>query len=63
MDVWINGEAMVENFHPKGGTLYPGLRSYWKNGYYRDPSIRQSGSVFQDDLRLGRTRQSVELTR
>lgn len=59
VSVWRNGRKVVSRWHPRGGTLYPGLRSYLKVGYYRSTSIRATGVVFHDRWRTGRTRASV----
>ena len=36
VDVWLDGVQKIDDFRPPGGTLYPGLKSYWKVGLYRD---------------------------
>lgn len=36
VDVWLDGVQRITDFRPPGGTLYPGLDSYWKVGLYRD---------------------------
>jgi hypothetical protein len=59
VNVWRNGTAMVTDWKPIGGTLYPGLFSYWKIGYYRSAVISQSSTVLVDNARLGTTRSSV----
>jgi hypothetical protein len=38
VDVWVDGQQKVAGLRPPGGTLYPGLSSYWKIGLYRDTS-------------------------
>lgn len=54
-----NGVAVVPGWRPKGGTLYPGQSSYMKIGYYRDPLINQTGTVYHDRLKVGSTPWSV----
>ncbi|MDN5750555.1 MAG: heparin lyase I family protein, partial [Pseudonocardia sp.] len=39
VEVWKDGEAILTGFSPAAGTLYPGLDSYLKLGYYRDTAI------------------------
>jgi hypothetical protein len=46
VDVWVDGQQKITDFHPPGGTLYPGLSSYWKVGLYRDTS--DSGTATAD---------------
>lgn len=53
VEVWRNGEVAVERFSPDSGTLYPGLDSYLKIGYYRNPGIDTEGTVYIDNWRIG----------
>jgi hypothetical protein len=55
-----NGTVVVPGWRPRGGTLYPGLTSYLKIGYYRDPSINTLGTGYQDRLKVGTTPWSVQ---
>lgn len=59
VDVWRDGVNIVSGFHPTGGTLYPGLNSYVKNGYYRNTSITTTGILWQDSLKIGTSFESV----
>lgn len=52
VDVWRNGTQMVTGWKPVGGTLYPGLSSYLKVGYYRSTSIRSSAIVYIDRIEV-----------
>ncbi|MCH9718333.1 MAG: polysaccharide lyase [Actinomycetia bacterium] len=49
LDVWRDGVSVVTDWHPVTGTLYPGLESYLKFGYYRDAGIQTPSSVRHDD--------------
>ncbi len=59
VDVWRNGAPVMSGFHPLGGTLYPGLNSYLKNGYYRSGAITTDGHVWEDNVRVGTSYSSV----
>jgi hypothetical protein len=52
VDAWRNGRLLVSDWHPDGGTLYPGLESYLKVGYYRSQAIDQYAEVLHDDWRI-----------
>lgn len=54
VSLWRNGLQAVQDWHPRGGTLYPQRDSYWKIGYYRSPQIADNATVYVDDLRIGR---------
>lgn len=60
VSLWRNGTNMICDWPLPGGTLYPGLTSYLKVGYYRSPSLRSEGTVHVDDVHIGRTRESVD---
>lgn len=60
IDAWRNGEQVLAGFQPPGGTLYPGLDSYLKVGYYRNSDISAPGSVFYDDYRVGTSMAAVQ---
>ncbi|MDN5933278.1 MAG: polysaccharide lyase, partial [Pseudonocardia sp.] len=53
VEVWKDGEAILTGFSPDAGTLYPGLDSYLKLGYYRDTAIDQVGTVIHDNWWMG----------
>jgi hypothetical protein len=38
VEAWLDGVQVVAGYRPAGGTLYPGMKSYQKLGYYRDSS-------------------------
>jgi Polysaccharide lyase len=50
VDVFQDGRQVVSGYHPRGGTLYPGDRSYLKTGLYRSSDIDQDGTVYYDDV-------------
>jgi hypothetical protein len=39
VSVWRDGRSVVDDDHPRGGTLYPGQQSYLKVGLHRDRTI------------------------
>ena len=39
VSVWRDGRSVVDDDHPRGGTLYPGQQSYLKVGLHRDRAI------------------------
>jgi Polysaccharide lyase len=59
VDVWRNNTQIVTTWHPTGGTLYPGLTSYWKLGYYRSTAITQDSTITIDNIRTGTTQTSI----
>lgn len=62
IDVWRDGQQVLERFRPPVGTMYPdeeGASSYFKLGYYRAASIAQSGTVYFDDVLIGERREAV----
>jgi hypothetical protein len=61
VEVWKDGEPVLTGFSPDAGTLYPGLDSYLKIGYYRDTAIEQEGTVIHDNWRMGSTSAAVDL--
>lgn len=57
VDVWLDGRPVVANFHPPGGTVYPGrsehhVGTYRKEGLYHDRSV-PGGTVYLANQRLG----------
>ena len=58
-EVWRDGRLVIPRYHPRGGTLYPGLKSYVKIGLYRDTAITKEAAVLDDDWRSGLTRSAV----
>jgi hypothetical protein len=63
VEVWKDGQQVLDRFSPEGGTLYPGPdgndASYVKTGYYRDPEIDRPGTVYFDNWRIGTSRAAV----
>lgn len=56
VEMWHNGEPYLERRPMR--TLYTG-RSYLKLGLYRSPAIEDTGVLWHDGMRIGRTRESV----
>lgn len=59
VDVWIDGQQKVTGYRPPGGTLYPGLSSYWKVGLYRDTANPGTASADLTGAALGESYDSV----
>jgi hypothetical protein len=59
VDVWVDGAQKIAGFRPPGGTLYPGKRSYWKVGLYRDTGNAGTATADLSVARLGETYSSV----
>lgn len=59
VDLWRNGNQLINGWKPIGGTLYPDHFSYLKLGYYRSTAITTAGTVYVDDAKVGLTRASV----
>jgi len=64
VEVWRNGQQVLERFSPESGTMYPGedgdpAESYLKTGYYRDGKISRPGVLYLDSWRVGNTRDAV----
>jgi polysaccharide lyase-like protein len=53
VDAWIDGQQRFAGFKPPGGTLYPGMYSYWKLGLYRDKGIGTPATYELSDAMLG----------
>jgi Polysaccharide lyase len=45
VSVWRDGRSVVDDDHPRGGTLYPGQQSYLKVGLHRDRTIAPPSTV------------------
>ena len=45
VSVWRDGRSVVDDDHPRGGTLYPGQQSYLKVGLHRDRTIAPLSTV------------------
>jgi polysaccharide lyase-like protein len=56
VSVWRDGEPVLTDHHPAGGTLYPGQQSYLKVGLHRDAAVAQPAEVHLRDLQVARTR-------
>lgn len=66
VEVWRNGEQVLQRFSPASGTMYPGedgddAESYLKTGYYRNGEISRPGELYFDGWRVGTTREAVSL--
>lgn len=63
LQVWIDGRLVVDAV-PPAPLLYPTTNpdryNYLKVGYYRDDSIEDEGEVWFDNVRIGRTYESVD---
>ncbi|KAA0023860.1 heparin lyase I family protein [Antrihabitans cavernicola] len=72
--IWRDGDQLINDWHPTGGTLYPqfaadgsnpnnadGVYVSWKQGYSRDPSILTDNTVYFDSLRAATSRAGAEL--
>ncbi|MFC5062366.1 polysaccharide lyase [Actinomycetospora atypica] len=53
VDAWLDGQQRFAGFKPPGGTLYPGMYSYWKLGLYRDKGIGTPATYELSDAMLG----------
>ncbi|GLZ48479.1 hypothetical protein Acsp06_46640 [Actinomycetospora sp. NBRC 106375] len=57
--VWRGGQATgVTDWSPRAGTMST-ASAYMKMGMYRDPNIRQGGSVLVTDLKIGRDARGI----
>jgi hypothetical protein len=56
VSAWHDGERVLAEHHPRGGTLYPGQQSHLTVGLHRDASIAEPAGVHFRDLRVARTR-------
>ena len=45
VSVWRDGRSVVDDDHPRGGTLYPGQQSYLKVGLHRDRTVTATSMV------------------
>lgn len=66
IEVWRDGEKVLDKMNPPGGTMYPdddgeGPRGYAKFGYYRKSGISAAGTVLYDEMRIGPSYDSVAL--
>jgi hypothetical protein len=59
VDVWRDGNPVLQGYRPPSGTLID-QGTYMKVGIYRDSSIRETGRLWLDDLRIGPTLASVQ---
>ncbi len=59
VDVWLDGTHRVADYRPAGGTLYPGLPSYWKVGLYRATGLPTTATADLTVARAGTTYESV----
>ena len=58
VSVWRDGEPLLTDLKPPGGTLYPGQQSYLKVGLHRDASIARPAAVHLRDLQVAQSRTS-----
>jgi hypothetical protein len=61
VDVWRDGDHVLERYSPPGGTLLD-QGNYLKLGLYRATRIDEPGRLWVDDLRVGSTMASVAPT-
>jgi hypothetical protein len=59
VDVFVDGRPVATDYHPRGGTLYSGDRSYLKTGLYRSSDIDHDGTVYYDDVVIASDRQAA----
>ena len=59
VDAFLNGREVATDYHPRGGTLYDGDRSYLKTGLYRSSDIDQEGTVYYDDVVIASDRDAA----
>ena len=52
VELWMNGRKVLKR--TKVRTLYPGIRNYFKQGYYRCSCLTKTGVVFHDGFRQSR---------
>jgi hypothetical protein len=52
ISAWRDGERVLSDHHPRGGTLYPGQQSYLKVGLHRDAAIAQPAAVHFRDVQI-----------
>ena len=52
----LDGERVLTEHHPRGGTLYPGQQSHLTVGLHRDAAIAGPATVHFRDLQVARTR-------
>lgn len=55
VSAWRDGERVLAEHHPRGGTLYPGQQSHLKVGLHRDAQIADPATVHFRDLQVART--------
>jgi hypothetical protein len=58
-EVWLNGKKIAEKHH--GPNMYNSEPNYLKLGLYRKFGFETINSVYYDELRMGNTREEVEL--
>lgn len=61
VSIWRNGVQLLTDYVPPGGTLYPGSTSYLKIGLYRGITAAVPAAVVHDEMRVGTTREAVEI--
>ena len=58
IDAWCNGKQTLSGYRTPEPNLARGS-AYLKTGIYRDPAITQDSTLFLNDLKIGRTLESV----
>jgi polysaccharide lyase-like protein len=56
VSAWRDGERVLSDHHPPGGTLYPGQQSYLKVGLHRDVAIAAPAAVHIRDAKIVQSR-------
>jgi Polysaccharide lyase len=63
VEVWRDGELVLERFAPESGTMYPNphgeVGSILKVGPYRESSIATPETIYFDNWRIGTSRKAV----
>lgn len=60
VSVWRDGRPVVDDDHPRGGTLYPGQQSYLKVGLHRDRPIAAPSTVRFSGWRIDHERAAAD---
>ena len=63
ISAWRDGERVLSEHHPPGGTLYPGQQSYLKVGLHRDAAISHPSAVHFRDLQVVQSRAAAHSER
>ena len=63
VSAWRDGERVLSEHHPPGGTLYPGQQSYLKVGLHRDAAIARPAAVHFRDVQVVQSRAAAHTER